>query len=403
MMDHDATTPVGNKRRLPEAEPNPASTPASAKRRKLDEPDNQSPSTPRALNAIASAISGVLGLGRQQHKPEHAANDGQGQPGNAVPSPSAAEKLPRARPAIKLAALRGTKWDKGDLGLERMARKPATRPTRAAGKGRRQKQDASPIPSPRHPAVPPSEPAADDDIERAPAESAADTPTKPSSPARKPLLGSASKPKGILTPSKKRGRPPKSVTFNRGLDGEVYFEDLPKSPSAKKARGPKGKKAAEKAAEKVAEQAEGEDEIRCAVCSKPDSRPPNEIILCDNCDFAAHQECYGVPEIPEGDWLCKSCAQEDVLQPADRPTDGAPSVTAATTAEVPDIANLDHHLRSLQRVLLDRCCGRRRIRMFGQEDSYDKVRQLVEQTVVAGEGNSMLLLGPRGSGKTTVR
>jgi len=40
--------------------------------------------------------------------------------------------------------------------------------------------------------------------------------------------------------------------------------------------------------------------------------------------------------------------------------------------------------------------------MFGQEETYEKAKQLVEQTVVAGEGNSMLLIGPRGCGKTTV-
>jgi origin recognition complex subunit 4 len=53
-------------------------------------------------------------------------------------------------------------------------------------------------------------------------------------------------------------------------------------------------------------------------------------------------------------------------------------------------------------VLLDRCAGRRRIRMFGQDDAAEKVHQVLEQTVLAGEGNSLLLIGPRGSGKTTV-
>ncbi|KAK6350788.1 hypothetical protein TWF718_003974 [Orbilia javanica] len=40
--------------------------------------------------------------------------------------------------------------------------------------------------------------------------------------------------------------------------------------------------------------------------------------------------------------------------------------------------------------------------LVGLKDEYNTVYQLVEQTVVAGEGNSILLIGPRGSGKSLV-
>jgi origin recognition complex subunit 4 len=38
----------------------------------------------------------------------------------------------------------------------------------------------------------------------------------------------------------------------------------------------------------------------------------------------------------------------------------------------------------------------------GHDEELKKVHQVVEQTVLAGEGNSMLVIGARGSGKTTV-
>lgn len=169
----------------------------------------------------------------------------------------------------------------------------------------------------------------------------------------------------------------------------MHFDDLPKSSVKKPAVPRKPQK------EEVV------DEILCGICSKPHSKPPNEIILCDNCDYAVHQECYGVASIPEGDWLCKSCAQDDVLATTPKKPVSAP-ITSTKVADIPDIPNLDRHLRSLQRILLDRCAGRRRIDMFGLQEVEEKARHLVEQTVVAGEGNSMLLIGARGSGKTTV-
>ncbi|CRK35994.1 hypothetical protein BN1723_015046, partial [Verticillium longisporum] len=112
----------------------------------------------------------------------------------------------------------------------------------------------------------------------------------------------------------------------------------------------------------------------------------NEIIFCDGCDKAVHQKCYGIHDIPEGDWFCKECVDKKQAK-------------AAAGAQLP---NYEHHLRSLQRVLLDRCTGRRRIKLINQDEAYTKAHQLVEQTVSAGEGNSMLVIGARGCGKTTL-
>lgn len=52
--------------------------------------------------------------------------------------------------------------------------------------------------------------------------------------------------------------------------------------------------------------------------------------------------------------------------------------------------------------VLEKLTRKRLTPLKGLDAEYQKVYQLVEQTVTAGEGNSMLLMGSRGSGKTTM-
>ncbi|KAK8028237.1 origin recognition complex subunit 4 [Apiospora marii] len=205
-------------------------------------------------------------------------------------------------------------------------------------------------------------------------------------------------PKGILTPRhKKAGRPRKNVAFDSGSKKpieEVFFEDL---PSVAKSARSKATKQVIEASDDDEEQSTEDNEI-CVICSKPDSEAPNQILFCEHCDKGFHQECYGVPVIPEDDWFCKDCLQEDIVPGAQNSVQVSGASSAVT--ECPDIPNFDRHLKSMQRVLLDRCSGSRRVRLKGQDEAYDKTYQLVEQTVLAGEGNSMMVIGARGCGKT---
>lgn len=214
--------------------------------------------------------------------------------------------------------------------------------------------------------------------------------------------------KGILTPRKMatEDRRRKSVAFKDGKEGahaEVYFEDLPSKPVKAPAQSARKSTVVQpvKGSRANTEADEDDDEV-CTICSKPDSAPPNEILFCDGCDMAVHQVCYGVSIIPEGDWLCRGCSQDDAVNPQGPASQKMLAPTVKSEDQAPDIPNFEQHLRSMQRVLLDRCTGRRRIKLRGEDEAYDKATQLIEQTIVAGEGNSMLVIGARGSGKTTV-
>lgn len=56
----------------------------------------------------------------------------------------------------------------------------------------------------------------------------------------------------------------------------------------------------------------------------------------------------------------------------------------------------------LTKILIEKLNGKRLVPLQGLESEYHKVHHLLEQTVTVGEGNSMLVLGSRGSGKTAI-
>jgi origin recognition complex subunit 4 len=155
----------------------------------------------------------------------------------------------------------------------------------------------------------------------------------------------------------------------------------------------------------IEEEIESDDieEVACAICSGLDSKAKNPIILCDgeDCDYSVHIKCCQLSTVPRGKWFCEECdlkSQGNALFPQlndDLAHVGSPN-------NLPNIEGFEEHLRHMQRTLLDRLTGQKRIRLRGYDEEMKKVHQVVEQTVLAGEGNSMLVIGARGSGKTTV-
>lgn len=49
------------------------------------------------------------------------------------------------------------------------------------------------------------------------------------------------------------------------------------------------------------------EDQKCVICDDGECDNNNAIVFCDGCDIGVHQDCYGVPFIPEGQWLCRAC------------------------------------------------------------------------------------------------
>lgn len=80
----------------------------------------------------------------------------------------------------------------------------------------------------------------------------------------------------------------------------------------------------------------------------------------------------------------------------------APATYVEKFQEICRLHDMQEHLAPLATCIMKQLTGASKIPLIGHEDAYRKIQNLIEQTVTVGEGNSILLLGPRGCGKTAL-
>jgi hypothetical protein len=55
------------------------------------------------------------------------------------------------------------------------------------------------------------------------------------------------------------------------------------------------------------EQNSNPDDVVCLICNDGDYEDNDLIVYCSICQMTVHQNCYGIIDLPEGDWVCYPC------------------------------------------------------------------------------------------------
>lgn len=95
---------------------------------------------------------------------------------------------------------------------------------------------------------------------------------------------------------------------------------------------------------------------------------------------------------------------ESILDPTEPSPFNKPNSAQKKAAAPLIYGNLPagRELDLLKTIILERIAAKRSTPLVNLDAEYTSVHQIIEQTVTAGEGNSMLLIGARGSGKTAL-
>ncbi|OMJ89435.1 hypothetical protein SteCoe_8435 [Stentor coeruleus] len=65
---------------------------------------------------------------------------------------------------------------------------------------------------------------------------------------------------------------------------------------------------AEKHTSSLREAPRNEEDFVCSICGDGDYEDDDLIVICSSCEMGAHMKCYGIPVVPDTDWICHGCS-----------------------------------------------------------------------------------------------
>ncbi len=173
-------------------------------------------------------------------------------------------------------------------------------------------------------------------------------------------------PSGVFTPSKTKNQTPrKSVTFEQdgtAVEGDLGFKDLDTTTTKKTPRVRSRKK-------------------------------PRQS---DDAQEKADKDFHQIPEVASNNQKSR------VPEIEEEPVPDVPQLLIIATTPLldSDAADVDPRLEPVKSLVLSRLTGQILTPLTSLEAEYNKLYALLSATVTSGEGNSILLLGSRGTGKT---
>ena len=131
--------------------------------------------------------------------------------------------------------------------------------------------------------------------------------------------------------------------------------------------------------------------------AKQDVRPPPEEIGAGLQDEMEIDESSDEQPVREKDKSSITHRLQDEASTKLKPQQRSEPVSSSANVTISP-----EHLQQIQTILLEKLTGKRRTRLSNLETEYNKISNVLTQTVAAGESNSMLLIGARGSGKSAL-
>ncbi|MCJ1447637.1 MAG: hypothetical protein MMC23_008148 [Stictis urceolatum] len=140
------------------------------------------------------------------------------------------------------------------------------------------------------------------------------------------------------------------------------------------------------------------EQLQPEIQQRPVDQFEEEITVADPSTPSKSRSTKVVNFVPDS----PKARPEDPLTIALDSSESDCSVNFAALSNFLDSSETALEYSELRDEILKGLTSKKRLPLVGLKTEYSKVYQLVEQTIVAGEGNSMLVIGSRGSAKTTM-